>query len=120
MSEFVVSINREIQQLREQLRGLEREVRAVRRQRHAQGDTGLETYRAKLTAVLNQGATAGCDLYEWSGTAWVKLCNVTVREFTLNSGESYPSGLKGWVTLDKGGVYVFASDGCVADDTGLA
>lgn len=119
MSEFVVRQRVEFQQLREEIRELQREVRALRRQRTSAGDTPLQTFAAQLTQQLNQAATATCKLFEWSGAGWVELCTVTVREFTLNLAESYPNGMKGWVTLDKGGTYWFASDGCSADDTGL-
>lgn len=73
----------------------------------------------KLDGALSQGSTATFSIYTWSGSAWEDTTkNLTVREFTLNSGESYPSGIKGWATFYVN-TWVFTTDGCEADDTGL-
>ena len=119
MSDLQAGLRREIQQLRSQVANLTREVEQWRRVRVPVGIYAPSTRRAVLQASLAQGATATAKLYRWSGTAWEFCATATVREFTLNSGESYPTGIKGWVFEDVGGIYVFATDGCEPDDTGL-
>lgn len=114
------SIMAELNRLRRRQDELEAEVDALRRRREPVAVHAATTRRAMLETTLNQGSTATAKPYSWSGSAWEYGGNlVTVREFTLNSGESYPAGLKGWIFEDVGGVYVFATDGCEPDDTGL-
>lgn len=120
MSDIRGSANDQIAALRRELESVRAELLSLRRQRTFSADDAPHVRRAVLTATLSQGGTSTADFYEWDGSAWALVAeDVPVREFTLNTGGDYASGLKGWATWDPGGVWVFNSDECDADDTGL-
>lgn len=73
----------------------------------------------KLDGALTAGGTASFSTYTWSGTAWEDTTkNLTVRELALNSGETFPAGMKGMAFFYVN-TWVFAPLSCEADNTGL-